>query len=210
MGGEFRGDPPRECRRGSARVDRDREITRAPRRRHREVATIGIGRVADQHVRCASVGHDAGVGLGVVGCGDGQRGIVEVARRVGALGKRAPGGMNERAQGLADPLGNDKNRKAGRNERLGFTRGNAASADDYGSTTVRPQRNGEHTQSQRVPRPVGKNRLTCCARRSFQLQPARPWSARLPRPSPRCRGLAAARCGITAKRPMARSPARFC
>ena len=95
---------------------------------------------------CASVGDDAGVGLGVVGRGDGERGIVEVARRVTALGKASLRRRERARASLADSLGNDKNRKAGRNKRLGFTRGDAASADDYGSTTVRPQRNGEHTQ----------------------------------------------------------------
>jgi hypothetical protein len=56
-------------------------------------------------------------------------------------------------------LRDDKNGKARADQRFGFACCNVTSADDYGSTTVRLERDGKHTNAQRVPRPAAKNRL---------------------------------------------------
>ena len=90
---------------------------------------------------------------------DERRAVADRRARSGAARSSPPLSRNDARRrssmrGATTKIGNPAASK-----RFGLARGDVAAADDDGSTTVRPQRDGKHTNAQRVPRPAVKNRL---------------------------------------------------
>jgi hypothetical protein len=203
-------DARRKGRCGAARVDADREIADPHRCSHREVAFGRVGCVASQHARCVRVGDDSGIELAIVGCGDDERRIRHVRARISARRGCTTVCGEQGTQLIADERRHDENREASIDERFGFARGDFAAAHDYGVTAIRPERDGEHTNTKRLPRPAVKDRLACCVCKFHRDPPARPSLVLSWRPWLPCRAWVSVRCGTTAKRPTAKSLAKSC
>ena len=155
---ELAGDATRECGRGAPGIHGNRQFSDPLRCRHGEVAALRIGRIADQRVCAASVGDDARVHVGIVRRGNHHGSALQIAGLVTTLDKGAAC-TEHRAQALVEMLCYDKYGKPSVGERFGLSHGRVASADDHGTAAVGPERDKEHTNAQRVPRPGAKNRL---------------------------------------------------
>ena len=115
--------------------------------------------IARERVRGSSIRDDARIELRIVRCRDDQRCILQIAWLVRALHVRATVIVKDGTHAIVDPFGNDEDWKPGSGNRFSLSCRDIASTHDYGSASVWPERDWEHTNAQRVPRPAAKNRL---------------------------------------------------
>src|SRR5580698_8271997 len=160
---ELANNPRRKRRRVAAGIDADRQIADTQRCGHAEVPASDVRCIGGKNARIAGIGQYLRVDLGIVGCGNDEGCVRQIFARVTAPSELAAVCREERAQAFLDSRRYHENGESRAGKRFGFACGDVASADDYGATTVRPKRDGEHTNAKRVPHPAVKSRLSCCA-----------------------------------------------